>query len=111
MDIFKGQKNMESDWKKFSASLEPWRERYLARINARLTQVLTDPRQTETERFWAAHELIKKEAKTLQRCLDDLSRSKMWLRLVEMRAAGMIRREDLAGFSEELQRQVFDELS
>ena len=49
-------------------------------------------------------------AKTLRRCLDDLSRSKMWLRLMEMRAAGMLRREDLADFSAELQQQVFDDL-
>jgi hypothetical protein len=31
----------------------------------------------------------------------------MWLRLMAMRAAGMIRREDMAEFSEELQGHVF----
>jgi hypothetical protein len=34
----------------------------------------------------------------------------MWLRLMEMRAAGMLKREDLAAFSGELQKQVFDDL-
>ena len=33
----------------------------------------------------------------------------MWLKLLEMKAAGMIRREDLAGFSEDLQKQIFDQ--
>ena len=100
---------MESDWKKFSAMLEVWRERYLVERNAEIARTLTDPTRSETERFWSAEVQIQKEAKVLRRCLDDISRSKVWLRLMEMRSAGMIRREDLAGFSEELQRQVFSE--
>jgi hypothetical protein len=100
---------VESDWKKFSAMLPIWRERYLADHNARLVRLLTDPKKSETERFWDAEEQLRKEAKTLRECLDDLSRSKMWLRLMAMRAAGMISREDIAEFSEELQKQVFDD--
>lgn len=99
---------MESDWKKFRAQLPIWRERYLADRNARIARILTDPKKSETERFWDAEELIQKEAKTLRRCLDDISRSKMWLRLMAMRSAGMIKREDLAEFSETLQKQIFD---
>ncbi|MHC1769237.1 MAG: hypothetical protein AB9869_33975 [Verrucomicrobiia bacterium] len=99
---------MESDWKKFRALLPIWRERYLAERNACIARILTDPKKSETERFWDAEEQIQKEAKTLRRCLDDISRSKMWLRLMAMRAAGMIKREDLADFSEKLQKQIFD---
>jgi len=43
------------------------------------------------------------------RSLDEIRRSTMWLRLSEMRAAGMLQRKDLADFSEELQEQVFYE--
>jgi hypothetical protein len=100
---------VESDWKKFSAMLPIWRERYLADQNARLVRLLTDPKKSETDRFWDAEEQLRKEAKTLRECLDDLSRSKMWLRLMAMRAAGMISRDDFAEFSEELQKQVFDD--
>jgi hypothetical protein len=100
---------VESDWKKFSAMLPVWRERYLAERNARIAGLLTDSTKSETERFWNAEDQIRKEAKTLRDCLGDLSRSKMWLRLMAMRAAGMIRREDLTEFSEELQKQVFDD--
>jgi len=100
---------VESDWKKFSAMLPIWRERYLADRNARIARILTDSKKSETERFWDAEEQIQKEAKTLRGCLDDISRSKMWLRLMAMRAAEMIRREDLAEFSEELQRHIFDD--
>ena len=101
---------MESDWKKFRAMIPVWRERFLADRNALIVRKLTDPQKTETERFWDAEEQIRKEAKTLHRCLDDISRSKMWLRLMEMRAAGMLKREDLADFSVELQKEVFDDL-
>lgn len=71
--------------------------------------MLAAPGKTETERFWDAAEIMEKEADTLHRCLDDISRSKMWLRLITMRRAGMLEKDDLAGFSEELQKQVFDD--
>lgn len=106
---FNENRRMESDWKKFSAMLSVWRERYLADRNAQIARTLSDPNKSQTERFWDAAEQMQTEAQVLRRCLDDTSRSKMWLRLMEMRAAGMIRSEDLAGFSEELQRQVFNE--
>ena len=99
----------ESDWKKFRAMLPVWRERYLAERNRQIAAALSDAKKTETERFWEAEKLIGKEARILQRCLDDVRRSRMWERLTEMRAAGMIRREDLVEFSEELQKQVFFE--
>ena len=109
LQVFKESRRMESDWKKFSAMLSVWRERYLTERNAQIARTLTDPNKSDTERFWDAAEQMQTEAKVLRRCLDDISRSKMWLRLMEMRAAGMIRSEDLAGFSEELQKQVFHE--
>ncbi len=100
---------MESDWKKFRAMIPMVRERYLAERNARIVRKLTDPRKTESERFWDAQEEVEKEAKALRRCLDDISRSKMWLTLIALRGAGMLKKEDLAEFSEELQKKVFDD--
>lgn len=99
----------ESDWKKFRAMLPVWRERYLVEANRRIAAVLTDAKRTQTERFWDAKKMMRQEARTLQRCLDDIRRSRMWERLNEMRIAGMIRREDLAEFTAELQNQVFFE--
>lgn len=99
---------MESDWKKFRALLPVWRERYLVKCNGEITRILCAPGKTDTERFWDAEERIADEAKVLSRCLDDLRRSKMLERLYAMRAAHMIEREDLADFSEELQKQIFD---
>ena len=100
-------KPMESDWKKFSAMIPVLRERYLSAKNAQVVSRLTDSTKSETERFWKAHDEMEKEAVTLRQCLDDISRSKMWLTLITMRGAGMLKKEDLADFSEELQKQVF----
>ena len=103
---------MESDWKKFSALVPKLRERYLADKNLGILRKFTDPKKTETEHFWDAMEAMEVEARVLRQCLDGHSRSKMWLFLLTMARAGMLKKEDLADFSEELRQRVshvFDE--
>lgn len=91
--------------------LSVWRERYLTDHNVRIVRILTDPKKTKTERFWDAKKQMQKDARTLEQCLDDLWRSTMLVRLWTMRKAGMIKREDLADFSQELQDDVFRDFS
>ena len=93
----------ESDWKKFRSMVVTLRERYITRCNDRLTVMLNNPDKTETERFWETYEEMKIEAKNLVRCLDGHSRSKMTLFLERMIRVGMLKREDITVFSEELQ--------
>ena len=97
---------MESDWKHFRDITPKLRERYLAEKNARIVAMLSNPKKTETERFWDVLEVMEKEAKTLQRCLDGHSRSKMWLFMTSMIEAGMLKKEDMAVFSEELRNEI-----
>ena len=97
---------MESDWKKFRDMVPRLRERYLADRNARIVTLLTERAKTETERFWDAMEEMEKEARVLRECLDGHSRSKMWLYILTMIRAGMLTKEDLKVFSEDLQKQV-----
>lgn len=99
---------MESDWEKFRELVPLLRERYLAEQNRRIAGLITRVNKTETERFWDAFEAVQREAKTLRSCLDGHSRSEMSFYMITMRNAGMLRKEDLASFSEELQKQVFD---
>jgi hypothetical protein len=98
---------MESDWRKFRELVPTLRERYIAERNAKIRRLLDAPDKTETERFWDAFEEMEREAKILHWCLDDHSRSKMWLFMLSMRKVGMLKKEDLAGFSAEIQRQIF----
>jgi hypothetical protein len=97
---------MESDWRKFRDMVPLLRERYLAARNRRLSALLTDPTKTETERFWDAVEVMEREARVLRQCLDGHSRSKMGLYILTMIRAGMLTREDMPGFSEDLQKKV-----
>ncbi len=97
---------IESDWKKFSAMVPRLRERYLAERNAKFAASLTEPGKNDTERFWDALEEMKATAKALQRCLDGHSRSRMWDFLFSMVADGMLKREDLTVFSDELRGQL-----
>ena len=99
----------ESDWKKFRALVPVCRERYIAERNAKIKAMLEDPAKTETERFWEVQQIMEKEARILETCLDGHSRSKMWFHLMLMRKAGMITGDDVADFSQELQKQVFFE--
>ena len=96
----------ESDWRKFRDIVPTLRERYLAARNARISTLLTDPTKTETERFWDAVEVMEREARVLRECLDGHSRSKMWLYMLAMIRAGMLTREDISVFSEDLQKEV-----
>jgi len=82
------------------------RERYLAEQNARIVALLTGPKKTETERFWDALEVMEKEAKVLQRCLDGHSRSSMQRFMCCMIGVGMLKKEDMGVFSEELRSQI-----
>src|SRR5437868_9937234 len=93
---------MESDWRKFRDMVPKLRERYLVERNARIVQMLTNPVKSETERFWDAMEEMEREARVLRQCLDGHSRSKMWLYILTMIRAGMLRKEDIEVFSEEL---------
>jgi hypothetical protein len=99
---------MESDWQKFRDLVPALRERYLSALNVRIARKLADSGRTGTQRFWDAKEEMDKEVRILRACLDGHSRSTMWVHMIAMREAGMLKREDLANFSEELKQQVFD---
>lgn len=101
---------MEADWKKFRTMVPQLRERYLARVNGEIAAILRDPQKNETERFWDAFEKMGKEARTLGECLDGHSRSKMWLYMMLMRKVDMLRPEDIAQFSPELQKELQPDL-
>ncbi len=104
---------MESDWRIFRDMVPKLRERYLADCNARLAALLADPKKNETERFWEAMQEMEREAKVLRLCLDGHSRSSMQRYMLIMIQAGMLKKEDVGVFSEELQKQIsfaFDEI-
>jgi len=104
-------KPKESDWKQFRGMVEFLRERYLKETNHKLHQILTDSERTATDQFWDTLEVMKEEKKVLQDCLDGHSRSQMYFSMLLMLRHGMLKKQDLKGFSEELQEQLTTHLN
>lgn len=100
----------ESDWKRFRKIVPELRERYIEKKNSALLQILTDSDKTPTEQFWDIYNATRKEAKILRDCLDGHSRSKQFFFMVLMCNHGLIAREDLEGFSEDLQASLSEYL-
>ena len=100
------EKPKESDWKRYRDMVEFLRERYLKEKNQKLNEILTDSERSATDQFWDTFEEIKKQKKILEDCLDRHSRSQMYLSMLLMLRHGMLKEEDLKGFSEELQEQL-----
>lgn len=96
----------KSDWKLICDMLPKLRERYLAEQNARLARLLAETGKTETERFWDTFQEMKRQSKVLRDCLDGYSRSSMWMNMRLMMTVGMLKQEDLAAFSEEVQAEM-----
>jgi hypothetical protein len=92
--------------KKFRTMVPNLRERYVIASNARLLALLTHPRKTATERFWETLKEMELEANILDACFDGHSRSSIWRYLNLMILNGMLKREDAAVFSAELQQQL-----
>ena len=99
-------KPKESDWKRFRDMVLDLRERYLKEKNHELVGILTSPDKTPTEQFWDTLERMNKEKRILQDCLDRHSRSNMFMSMILMLRYGMLKEEDLEGFSEELQDEL-----
>jgi len=98
----------ETDWKYYNSIIESVRERYLESQNKKLVSMLSDNKLTQTERFWKIEEFYRKEARILNDCLGNLSRSNMVHSILLMCRYKMMRDKDLEGFSEELQSRIAD---
>lgn len=96
----------EADWKTLRRLVPELRERYLCERNQELVALLTVPGKNETERFWETEERMRREKGILHDCLDGHSRSRLFETLLFMRRYRMLRDEDLAQFSEEMQQRV-----
>lgn len=96
----------ESDWKKYKHILEKVRERYLQEKNQVFIKMLTQSPKTPTDQFWNTLEAMKEEAKILDQCLGNISRSNMLIQMVSMLKYGMLQEKDLADFSDTLKNNL-----
>jgi len=103
--------NIETDWQLFKRHIPKWREHYLAIKNKEIVSILTDENKTPTEQFWNAKDKIFKISKILCDCFDDLSRSEMIYKLLYMYNYGVISKDNLVEFSDELKEKLYTMLN
>ena len=97
---------IESDWKLFKKQLPVWRENFLAKVNKKLADILSDASLNETDRFWKVKGTCDQRAKVLCTCFDDIRRSTVILRLSAMFQNKIITSEDLQAFEDENVKRI-----
>lgn len=102
---------MELDWKIFKGNIPKWREQYISIKNKEIISVLTEKNKTPTEQFWKSKENMNKTSRILSDCFDELSRSEMIQKLLYMYNYGVISKDDLVEFSDELKEKLYIILS
>lgn len=98
----------ESDWTILKELIPKWRERYVAKKNQEILELLTEAGKTPIEQFWNAKEKLDSEAKILTKCCDGLTRRNLHYSLGEMYRCNFIGEEDLARFSDRIRDRLMD---
>lgn len=96
----------EEDWKRFRELTLELRERYIAKKDHELLEILENRELSETKKFWAAEERLRNEVRILRACLDGHSRSNMVVSMWQMYRHEMLTDEDLADFSNDLGERI-----
>lgn len=95
----------ESDWKLFRARLPGWQEKHMESLVRDYAQLLADPSQRASDKFWALEKRIRKD-RTHVGVVAEMRRSMMFTNLLSLLQEGAITQEDLEGFSEDLQERI-----
>ena len=96
----------ESDWKVFKELHPVALERYFMRAVAGMQRKLGNARLTNRERFWEVVEQAREDQKEVRETFDDYRRSTAVIHLMIMRREGLIKEEEMARFSEDLQERM-----
>ena len=95
----------EKDWKLFRSRLPGWQETYMEKIIEEYRELLCREEQA-SEKFWALNERIKQDKRNPGVLMHDVKRSNIDIHLLQLLRYGVIRLENLDGFSEELQEKL-----
>ena len=95
----------KQDWKLFLEKLPVWQDRYKATLNASYIELLNGP-GSATEKFWELLKRIRLDKRHPGVVVNGLRPSDVPYLLRLFRCENVITDEDLADFSEELQRVV-----
>ena len=94
----------ESDWKMFRSKLPGWQESYMEKLNNEYIALLASPGKA-SDKFWTLEKRIWQDKKKVG-VVARMSRSNMYLNLLNLLADEVITLDDLAGFSDDLREKL-----
>ena len=98
----------ERDWRLFSRKVDEWVERYYRIKNEDYRRIL-DGKSLDSRKWWNLHKQMKQDIHFLDEATE-MSRSHLVQDLLYFYISGTISREELRGFSEDMQQSVMREL-
>jgi hypothetical protein len=96
----------EADWKRLRDLKPIALDRFCARVLSDIERVNSDSAATPHQRYLAIYDLIHKRDKELGRIFDGLSRSNAVGKLLLMYHAGLLTKDEVAAFSEDIRNAV-----
>jgi len=96
----------EKDWKLFRKKLPEWQENYMNRLNKEYMEILSQEGKNPSDIFWELDSRIKHDRKLTGVVVHDMSRSQMYIHLLDLLRENVITLDDLLDFSEDLQERL-----
>ena len=99
----------ESDWKLFSKKIIDWQESHMERLNKEYIALLSEDKDA-SEKFWTLHDRILDDKKSAG-VQAQRSRSNMDFIIMDLLRDKIITLDDLADFSEDMQKKMKEYVS
>jgi hypothetical protein len=99
------QKFTKKDWTLFKNKIADWQERYINKLNKEYIELLNED-ANPSDTFWRLDKKIKEDKKKMGVQLE-MSRANLIYNIISLINEGVINREDLEEFSDELKKIVY----
>lgn len=96
---------MEKDWKLFKKKLGSWQEAYMDRLIEEYKDILNSD-ASSSDKYWTLRKKIYEDYKSPGVLARDVSRSNMFIILLELLHDQAINMDDLNEFSDELKENI-----
>ena len=99
MDISK------KDWKLFREKLPDWQENYMDKLNKQYIELLSNEKETASDKFWELAKRIKNDRKNHGVIMDMRKSEAIW-NIINLIRLNVITHDDLEDFSDDLKQAV-----
>lgn len=99
----------KSDWKRYQQKIREWQERYIEKLVLEYADYLRSNLPASVK-FWELEKRIKRDKKNPGVQIE-VSKSEMFWDIIRLLRIGVISIEDLAEFSEDLKKEIENNLA